>query len=236
MIGCKIYKKKICVNSLDWARENIKTAPHGAVFLSDTHEVARGRDGRLWQQYPGQLLVTVLLKPGFGSLTNLNMALTLGILQPLKKYGVGLKWPNDFILNNKKVGGMILESVWSGDELEGVILGFGLNVNNVFDSKDELSKIATSLVAHTKKQIDIEDLLKKLLVSLNVYCDKEVYKEWKSNQIYLNKKITVHKKDGTVVCGIAKDFLPNGDLVLCAGEKEEIIPFYVVTSVTSVPK
>ena len=67
MIGCKIYKKKMCANSLDWARENIKTAPHGAVFLSDNHEVARGRDGRLWKQYHGQLLVTVLLKPVFVS-------------------------------------------------------------------------------------------------------------------------------------------------------------------------
>ena len=182
------------------------------------------------------------------------MALTLGILQPLKKYGVGLKWPNDFMLNNKKVGGMILEAIWQEDELEGIILGFGLNVNNVFDSKDELSKIATSLIAHTKKQINIDDLFKKLLASLDVYykrsfdtifkkkslrmsgADQEVYKEWKSNQIYLNKEITVHKKDSTVVSGIAKDFLPNGNLVLCVGGKEEEIPFYVVTSVTSESK
>jgi len=42
------------------------------------------------------------------------MAIALGILEPLKKYGATLKWPNDFIINHKKVGGMLMQLVWHG--------------------------------------------------------------------------------------------------------------------------
>ena len=63
IIGNKIYHKKKCFNSLQWAKEEIEYAPDGSVFLADEHEYTKGRQSRIWKHYPGQLLVTILLKP-----------------------------------------------------------------------------------------------------------------------------------------------------------------------------
>ena len=125
VIGSKLYRTKVCADSMLWAKEHLADAPDGAVFLADELSKARGRSGRIWVCAPGQLAVTILLKPAnFKTISHdnlgvrlnqLNMALSLGILAPLKEYGLGLKWPNDFIseANNKKVGGMLMSVIWA---------------------------------------------------------------------------------------------------------------------------
>ena len=156
IIGSKIYHKKSCTNSLDWAKSEIDSAQDGAVFLCDHHETTRGRQDRIWQSdEEGQLLLTFVLKnndelhyPSFDyekNLMSLCMTISLGFLYPIKQFGVGLKWPNDFVVNNKKVGGMLLEPVWHGNRLTGIVVGFGLNVNNIFEKNNKLFSIATSL-------------------------------------------------------------------------------------------
>ena len=167
------------------------------------------------------------------------MALCLGLLEPLKQYGVSLKWPNDFILKSRKVGGMLIENVWNGDELVGVILGFGLNVNTQITEDDELFFTATSLKSETGKEVDKDKLLQKLLVSLEVFYArwksgdfKHIYNEWKSNQVFMNQNISVHTHNNEIKTGIMKNLLENGDLVLlCDDGSEEIIPFYLISDV-----
>jgi len=112
IVGSKIYHKSRCYNSIEWAKNEIDKAPDGAIFIADEHEYTRGRQGRIWKNYPGQLFITILLKPEnlkdieqqdlSVRLNQLSMALCLGILEPLKAYGVSLKWPNDFIFKEKK--------------------------------------------------------------------------------------------------------------------------------------
>src|SRR5580700_4599408 len=107
-IGSALYRTKTCTNSMTWAKNNIASAPDGSVFLADQLEVAQGRQGRTWGIRPGQLLITIVLKPEILALLSpedlpirlnqLNMALALGILDPIKEYGTKLKWPNDFVI------------------------------------------------------------------------------------------------------------------------------------------
>ncbi len=245
IIGNKIYHKQKVYNSIEWAKSKIKTTPDGVVFFADVHEYTRGRQGRIWQQYPGQLLVTVLLKPKNLAqiskkdlelrLNQLNMAICLGILQPLKDFGIGLKWPNDFVYKSKKVGGLIFDLVWQADKLLGIIFAFAINVNNIIPEDDELYKIATSIRSILNKEVDEQELLQTLLVSLDKFYKKwlnfefdQIYDLWKNEQIYLGKNIKIHKKDGRLVEGKFFDVLPNGDLVLeCEGHKKTI-SFYVV--------
>ena len=269
IVGSKIYHKRKCHNSMEWAKNEIDKAPDGAIFIADEHEYTRGRQGRTWKIYPGQLLITLLLKPEnlkdieqkdlSMRLNQLSMALCLGILEPLKAYGVTLKWPNDFIFKEKKLGGVLAELVWNGSDPQGIIVGFAINVNSVIPKNDELFKIATSLRVIFKDEIDENLLLENLIESIDLFYEKwidggynYIYKLWKKNQFYMNKNVTVHHKDGSLVEGLFSDVLPNGDLVLkkahstsCQGhfasslakasahrqgdrEEEEIIPFYVV--------
>ena len=250
MIGGKVYRVATCDDSMGWVKGHLDDAPDGSLFLVDKLTHARGRDGRVWKVYEGQLPLTILLKPEtFGddislSLNQLNMALTVGFLKPLLNFGIRLKWPNDFIYSDgkysdgKKVGGMLLELVWRGTKPAGLIVGLGLNVNNVFDIADPLSATATSLVTLAQKPLGINRLLEELLGSASSYYqrwkegDGSIYTEWLKYQHYLGKRISVHYKGGEMVEGVVEDILFNGDLQF---RKEsgnlETISFYVVEEI-----
>jgi BirA family transcriptional regulator, biotin operon repressor / biotin---[acetyl-CoA-carboxylase] ligase len=246
MIGNKIYHKEKIYSSLEWAKSELSNVPDGTLFLADFYEYTRGRQGRIWKIYPGQLIMTFVLKPTIRledldfKLNHLNMAISLGILEPLKKFGVGLKWPNDFVLNYKKLGGVLFETVWEDKKVAGVVVGFALNVNNIIPKTDELFKTATSLKMFFNKNVDEKNLFSELLSSLNEFYQKwsqnkfnEIFESWKSAQVYLNQELTIHKKDGFVACGIFSDLLPNGDLVLKNKNNDvENIPFCTVERVS----
>ncbi|MBX9830775.1 biotin--[acetyl-CoA-carboxylase] ligase [Candidatus Babeliales bacterium] len=148
-IGSDFFYKESSDNTLAWAKEYLDTAQDGAVFIAHKLTHARGRQGRTWHWAPGQLALTFVLKPTFcpneDDLIKLSMALACGIYEPLTQYGVTLKWPNDLVIDQKKVGGMLMELVWESNKLRGIIFAFGLNVNNTFEPGHELTKLATSL-------------------------------------------------------------------------------------------
>ncbi|MFH1831509.1 MAG: hypothetical protein ABH827_01770 [bacterium] len=244
IIGSEIYPIQLCSDSMKLAKDHLQVAQSGAVFIVEQLAHAHGRQGRDWLVSDGQLALTILLKPAQDrirsggpdgapvisqELNYLNMALSLGILEPLKKYGVGLKWPNDFFVHDKKVGGMLLESVWSGQsiglvgvpDLAGVILGFALNINNSFDCSHELFSKAMSLHELAGNSFDIVLLQDDILAELDIWYQKwcagdfeTIFDAWKKNQIYMGKKISVHNTDKSVMNGIFIDLLSNGDLVL----------------------
>lgn len=250
VIGQKIYQIKTSSDSIKWAKDNIEHAPDGSIFLAETLTQARGRQGREWTFAPGQIAMTILLKPESLKsipsqdvplrLNQLNMALSLGILEPLKKYGVGLKWPNDFIVQDKKVGGMLLEAVWQGTELKGIILGFAVNVTNFFEETDPLYPIAISLQTAMGEPVDKSALEKELVVCLDKWYGvwssggfDHVYEQWSQHQAYVNKSISVHNKNGTLVEGVFLRVLPNGDLVLKDKRgTESTLSFYTVDVVS----
>ncbi len=154
-------------------------------------------------------------------LTSLCMATSLGFLEPLKKYGAGLKWPNDFVINHKKIGGMLLEPVWQGDYLAGVVVGFGLNIHNTFDESDELFSKATSLKMITSKELDKAILQNELCESLDYFYalwrEKEyetIFSLWRAAQAYLGEELTFHLCSGERVTGVMKEVKPNGDVII----------------------
>lgn len=250
VIGSKLYRTKTCENSLAWAREHLDTAPDGSVFLADTLVQAYGRQGRVWKVYPGQLLITLLLKPkllhscGLDDipvrLNQLNMALSVGIAQVLAPYGVGIKWPNDFVVHDKKVGGLLAHIVWQNNWPMGIIIGFGINVNTQIQPDDALSEIAISLAMAIGHDLDMRTLYRDLLVNLDelyaIWSDgkfNEIYRQWKALQVYMGKSLTLHQKDGTLITGVMTQVMPNGDLMLSVpGRGILLIPFCLVSDVT----
>lgn len=252
IIGSKLYRIKECANSMSWAKEHIIDAPDGSVFLADKLLQASGRSGRSWQIYPGQLAITLLLKPkllhedSFDDipvrLNQLNMALSVGVAQALEQYGVGIKWPNDFVVGAetslKKVGGILAHVVWQNNFPAGIIIGFGINVNSQISQNDSLYPIATSLAMVMGQDLDMRALYHDILARLDavyaLWVNKkfvEIYREWKSRQVCLGKNLTIHKKDGEVISGVMSQVLPNGDMLLSILGKIQIIPFSIVSDV-----
>ena len=257
IVGSKLYRTLQCADSMTWAKQNMATAPDGAVFLADKLTQAKGRGDRVWKIYDGQLNVTILLKPktlhSFSSedlpirINQLNMAVSLGIYDAIKDFGVGIKWPNDFVAQNKKIGGVLFHLVWQDGIPVGIVCGFAINVNNIFDKSDELFDIATSLASISDSKVEMRPLYKNLLISINNYYKKwlagnfdEIYKLWRKAQLYMGKPIKIHQKDGAIITGTMMQVLPNGDMLMidssCTDKsgKQKIVSFYMVEQVVSI--
>ncbi|MGH1344732.1 MAG: biotin--[acetyl-CoA-carboxylase] ligase [Nannocystales bacterium] len=110
-----------------WLREG---GPHGLVVTADTQTAGRGRNGRVWNSPPGHnLYVSLGLRVASArrDLSAVGLAVGLALYEGLGAVpGLGLKWPNDLLVGDRKLGGILCESRWGADvEL---VVGFGLNL------------------------------------------------------------------------------------------------------------
>ena len=166
------------------------------------------------------------------------MAFTVGVVEALHPYGVGIKWPNDFVLKEKKCGGILTEVVWVDGVAQGVIVGLFLNVTNEFDRNDKLYPIATSIKQETNKTVCLVNLQQHLLEALNRWYHHwkkrdfgTIYNRWKQFQVFWGKTIHVHHTNGQLVCGVVREVCANGNLILEKEPHELLeIPFCMVES------
>lgn len=110
--------------------------PEGTVLVTDHQTAGRGQRGNRWETEPGKnLTFSILLKPRFMQARNqfhLNMAISLGVAESLQAgmdIPVRLKWPNDILADEKKIGGILIENQVTGSFLTTTIIGIGINVN-----------------------------------------------------------------------------------------------------------
>ncbi|MEP0986725.1 biotin--[acetyl-CoA-carboxylase] ligase [Ekhidna sp.] len=110
--------------------------PEGMVVFTDNQTKGKGQRGNDWISDPGKnVLMSVLLLPKFiapASQFNLNLISGLAIVETLRRETskkILLKWPNDVYLNEKKIAGILIESIVRGSKIEASIIGVGLNVN-----------------------------------------------------------------------------------------------------------
>ncbi len=205
-------------------------AEHGAVVVADEQTAGRGRMGRTWHTPPGvALAVSVILKVNPAFITQINMAGTLAVCQMLdiaKLDNIAAKWPNDVLVNGKKISGILPEATWEGDQLQGVVLGIGVNVRNTFSA--DLAQQATSIEAETQREQDRAALLTVLLFHLEqqlgrlgtaALCD-----DYKARLSMLGQPVAV-AVDGVPVHGIASDIDEQGALVLTKADGETIHVF-----------
>jgi BirA family transcriptional regulator, biotin operon repressor / biotin---[acetyl-CoA-carboxylase] ligase len=146
-------------------------APHGSVFLADEQTRGRGRRGHSWLAAPGEsLLFSVLLRPKLelAQVSALTLAIGLALkdaLAPLVSTPVALKWPNDLLVNQQKLAGVLVESQLQGDQLQAVIVGVGLNVS-AREFPAEIATSATSLALLGASLLEREALLFELLEAI----------------------------------------------------------------------
>jgi BirA family biotin operon repressor/biotin-[acetyl-CoA-carboxylase] ligase len=155
-------------DALAGAREG---APHGSVFFADEQLAGRGRGDHAWQSAAGQgLYVSVLLRPNMVPahlsvvplITGLAAANAIFVASQAK---VDLRWPNDLLIGDRKVGGILVESKTDGNGVLFVVIGIGINVHQrSFDTA--LSTPATSLDLESGRLISRQALLIALLESL----------------------------------------------------------------------
>jgi len=202
--------------AMQWLREG---AVAGSAIIADEQRKGRGRKGRVWYTPPGvALAVSVVLRPKakFASRSSIVGALAVSDLcLHAGLSDVGIKWPNDVQVSGKKISGVLPEAVWDGDNLQGVVLGMGVNVRNEFD--EELAHVATSIEAELGKNVERLDLLDHLLLRVDHWAQKisseEIITAWKGRLNTLGHEVTVHEGDRRIV-GQAVDADPDGALLI----------------------
>jgi BirA family transcriptional regulator, biotin operon repressor / biotin---[acetyl-CoA-carboxylase] ligase len=156
--------------ALAWATEGAKDF---SLVIADEQIAGRGRMGRKWHTPPGAALaLSLIIRPrgrereavglfsGLGALALVDALRSLGLTAQIK-------WPNDVLINRKKMAGILVETVWMGADVDSIVLGMGVNVTpESIPPSTELSFPATCV--HSEGQISVSrsDLLKTLLAAL----------------------------------------------------------------------
>ena len=146
--------------------------PEGAVFVADEQTRGRGRQGRSWITPPGAaLLASVVLRPGLDAPRLPPLALVVGLAvrdaaaRRVPGVLVSIKWPNDLLIEGRKLAGVLVEASIRGDRVEAAIAGFGVNLREAA-LPPEIAARATCLEHHGATDLDAPSLLVDILVAL----------------------------------------------------------------------
>jgi len=207
----------------DIAKEYAVIGEENLVIVADRQTGGRGRNGRSWESQEGNLFCSILLKPKcrpeIFSLFSFVCALAVtGALEALTGNSeLTLKWPNDVLLNGKKVCGILLESAIRGNETEYLIIGIGVNLLHY---PEETLYPVTSIFAETDKEISRDDLLDEIVKQFEVYQSEflgcgfaGIRNQWLQYAHNIDHTIGVNLADESTH-GIFRGIDENGNLLL----------------------
>ena len=143
-------------------------AEHGTVVVADKQTAGKGRRGRTWESPSGtNLYFSILLRPEIETekapMMTLIMAYSVAkVLRENWNLQAKIKWPNDLVLADKKICGILTEMSLAGMKIDSVVVGTGINVN-VKEFPEELREKATSLYLESKQIFDRKKLLNEVL-------------------------------------------------------------------------
>jgi len=146
-------------------------APHGAVVIAETQLAGRGRHGRSWYSSRGGVWMSVLLKPegrvfpidSFPIIAAVAIAKTMVLSWRIK---ARVRWPNDVVIDGRKVAGILVESKSKGNELTYAIIGVGINANVDTSPVESIRGSSTSLNSILNAPIDRVQLIVAVLSNL----------------------------------------------------------------------
>ena len=202
-------------------KENHQRYFDHTVIICNNQTHGRGRENRRWEvEVNASLAMSILLKPDIPpeSAAKLSLMTSAAVFKVISSTisNVSIKWPNDILINGKKVCGILLESIMS-NKVEALIIGIGININNK-DFPKHISQKATSLFLETKEVYDKEIITDEILKWFEYY-----YVEFlKGNHSYIDicrkyssvigKNIIINGNNSYVL-----DILDNGNILVRQG-------------------
>ncbi len=205
------------------ALSSISQQQSGSVILAEIQKEGRGRLSRSWASPPGGIWMSLVLKPDIplSRVYRINMAASVSICRAISRLGLeaGIKWPNDILIREQKVCGILIELGAQVDRLDYAVVGVGLNANNdtaAFPSQWR----STSLAARLGRSIDrcalIAAILNEMEQALDDMESREIYEEWRSRSLTLGKRVRISSAEGDLT-GQVLDLEQDGALILKQG-------------------
>ena len=221
-IGQKIVYYPRLTSTMDVARREARQgATEGTVVVADEQTVGKGRVKRVWLSPGGSIALSVILYPDTACLPGLIMLSSLAVARSIETVtglGTQIKWPNDILVNGRKVCGILVENDWHGHKVAYAIIGIGINVNFRLSDFPGILPAATSLADETGKDVSRLALVRALLTEMErLYLalpDGDfVYREWRTKLVTLGRKVRV-ESGKTMLEGIAESVARDGSLLL----------------------
>lgn len=202
-------------------------APEGTIIIAEEQLSGRGRMDRKWYspKYTG-IWLSMILRPNLPppkapQLTLITAVAVVQAIEEMTNLTPQIKWPNDILLNGKKVTGILTELQADADRIKSIIIGIGINVNQqVEDYPEELQPIATSLSIECNQQLKRAELVQILLLKFEklytLYLEKGFYPLkllWESYAISIGRNITARTVTGSLY-GKAMGITDDGVLLI----------------------
>ncbi|HAA25196.1 MAG TPA: biotin--[acetyl-CoA-carboxylase] ligase [Ruminiclostridium sp.] len=203
-------------------------AAEGTVVVAEAQSCGRGRRGRAWNSKPGLgIYMSVLLKPDIAPeyvqvITLAASSAVCSAITPFIDIKPGIKWPNDILIENKKVCGILTEMSAEPEKVHSIIVGIGINVNHREDDFcEELKNTATSLRCFSKSDISRCMLAARVLEELeSLYLDFVLNKSadkllniWRCFSVTIGYDIIIYRNDKAIKAR-ALDVADNGNLLV----------------------
>lgn len=227
---------------------------HLAVVVADEQTRGKGRSGRHWYTPKGAAIAfSIVLDHNWLSglpadkiipqLTGLGAIAVCDVLEQMFSLHPAIKWPNDVLVNGKKLAGVLVESGWRGDRLESVILGIGLNVYHTSIPPDLDASLQATCVEECivmryieenslhPPQINRLELLKEIIISILSWLEKlngtEIRERWEELLAYRGEFIKVeYTAPYQTVEGVVSGLGEDCSLKICDLKGEEIFIYF----------
>jgi BirA family biotin operon repressor/biotin-[acetyl-CoA-carboxylase] ligase len=224
IIGCQIKYFKTLDSTNLFAKNLVKNnISEGFVVVADIQEKGRGRKDRTWSSLSGGLWFSVILYPNIPSQSAMIITMTFSVsiaqaIESITNINSRIKWPNDILIDNKKVCGVLTELDAEIDRVNYAIVGVGLNVNNKLERG--LSKSAITLSKKIGKEVSRVELFKNILKKLDENYAKLISGNftylrnlWLSYSNIIGKKVLIIQERNTFK-GIVSNVDDTGCLIV----------------------
>ena len=221
-VGQRILYYPSVPSTMEVARQEVqKGTPEGTVIIASEQTAGRGRMQRSWLTPEGNVAVSVVLYPELAQLPSMIMLASLAVVHCIRAVAgldPGIKWPNDIMINGRKVSGILIESDVRQEKVQSTVIGVGLNVSLHPTDYPDIRDIATSLSQESGRDVSAVDSVRTLLVETErLYTElaagRSLYDEWRDNMVTLGKAVRV-LSGKNVYEGIAESVAPDGSLIL----------------------
>ena len=220
-----------------YAKEHIDTLNDKTVVHALHQTNGRGRLNRSWVDLGDEnLFISIVLKPSQAYKNNFpNITQYAGVVlcNVLEKYGTNpkIKWPNDIMLDGeRKISGILSESVIENGNISGIVLGIGVNLNANRKDVDSIpDRVATSLNLEINKDVDMQAFLEEFITEFFKNYDEflikgfeYIKKEYIRRNCFINKDLKIQILNN-IKTGFAKGVNSNGELLLQTDDNKELV-------------
>jgi BirA family biotin operon repressor/biotin-[acetyl-CoA-carboxylase] ligase len=236
-LGSPLLEFDTLPSTNELAREMaVQGAVEGTTILAREQTAGRGRLGRTWTSAAGEgLYVSIILRPKVQPrrFSIMTLASAVAVAETLiSEFAVtpDIKWPNDVLVSDRKVCGILLETATEGDKLEYAILGIGVNLGQP-DFPDDIRESSTSLLLETRRLIGAEEFLWPLLDRLQYWyqaatsAPAQCLARWEQLSSYARDcRVRVISTAGDYD-GVTRGLTETGSLIveLPGGESREVV-------------